>query len=113
MRSQAAAFAILARQVPRLGRDRLRSHVRDGFTAAALARRCRQLQHGGALAGDQAGDHDNLAAGEFQRIVMDVGIVQIDLPEAGHFVLDPGLPEQAEGTIVLDVMLEGDLGCRA
>jgi hypothetical protein len=32
-------------------------------------------------------DHDNLAAREFKRIMMDVRIVQIDLPEPRNFVV--------------------------
>ena len=70
----------------------------------------RHLQHGRALARRQPRHQDNLAAGKFERVVVDVRIVHVDLAEAGHFVLNARLAEQTEGAVVFNVAREGELG---
>src|SRR5215469_13916886 len=72
---------------------RLRSLL---LLAAAIMRRGRQLQHHCGLAGNQPRHHHDLAAGKFQRVVMDMRVVHINLAESGHAVLDPGFTEHAE-----------------
>jgi hypothetical protein len=69
-----------------------------------------QLQDRGALSRHQSCDHHDLAAGKFQRVMVDVRIVHVDLPESGNLLFDTGLAEQAKGTIVLDLFIEGDFG---
>src|SRR5262249_21971530 len=54
--------------------------------------------------------HD-LAAGEFQRIVVHVALVLVDLPKAGDTRRD-GAAAVAEQIIELDVADEGELGAR-
>ncbi len=64
----------------------------------SLSLRCsRHLQYGCALARRQPRDQDNLAAGKFERVVMDVRICHIDLAETGQLVLNARLAEQIEG----------------
>src|SRR5580698_5549484 len=41
--------------------------------------------------------------------MMDVRVVQVDPPEAGHLVLDASLAKQAESAVVQHLLLEGDL----
>jgi hypothetical protein len=55
--------------------------------AAVIARVCRQLQYGGALTGDQPRNHHDLSIREFERVVVDVRIVHVDLPESGNLVI--------------------------
>jgi len=66
----------------------------------------RQLQHGRDLSGDQSCDHHDLAAREFERVVVDVRIVHIYLPEPCDLVIHARFPEKAARAIVLDVVLE-------
>jgi hypothetical protein len=61
------------------------------------------------LAGDQLGDLQNLPIGEFQRVVLNMRIVEIDLPKAGDPVIHMGLAEEAEGAVVPDIVVEGQL----
>ena len=78
-----------------------------GFLGAALLLAGdRQLQHGGALARHQPGHHHDLATREFERVVMHMRVIHVDLAESGNFVLDASLAEQAEGAVVLDIVLE-------
>jgi hypothetical protein len=42
----------------------------------------RQLQHCRVLALDQPREQYHLSVGKFQRIMMDHGIIRVDLPEA-------------------------------
>src|SRR5215469_5243717 len=69
--------------------------------------RDRQLQHRGGLASNQLRELKNLAIGEFQRIVLNVRIVHIDLPKACDLVIHTGLAKKAEGAVVADIVVEG------
>ena len=69
--------------------------------------RDRQLQHRGGLASDQLRDLQNLPIWEFQRIVLNVRIVHIDLPKARNLVIYMGLAKKAEGAVVPDIVVEG------
>ncbi len=51
----------------------------------------------------------NLPIEEFQRIVLNVRIVQIDLPKAGDLVIHAGLAKKAEGAVVPNLVVEGQL----
>ena len=75
-------------------------------------RRSRQLQHRCGLTGNQPRHHHNLSAGKFQRVMMDVRVIHIDLAESGDAMLDPRFAEHAEGAVKLDVVVEGELGAR-
>ena len=68
------------------------------------------MQHGGGLTGDKPRDHHDVAAREFERVMMDVRIVHIELPEPGNLVLHARLPEQTESTVIFDLLLEGEFG---
>ena len=68
--------------------------------------RSRELQHGSSLAGDQPSDLYNLAVREFKRIVMRVWIGHIDLTKPRNLVIYAHLTEKAEGTLVLDIVVE-------
>src|SRR5215469_1248566 len=69
--------------------------------------RDRQLQHRGGLASNQLRELKNLAIGEFQRIVLNVRIVHIDLPKACDFVIHTRLEKRAEGAVVPALVVEG------
>jgi hypothetical protein len=68
--------------------------------------RGRKLQHGSSLAGNQARNLHNLAVREFKRIVMRVWIGHIDLTKPCNLVIYAHLTEKAEGTLVLDTVVE-------
>jgi hypothetical protein len=68
-----------------------------------------QLQHGRGLTRDKPRDHHHLATREFERVVMNVRIVHLNLPEPGHLVLHPR-PEQSESAVILDLLLEREFG---
>jgi hypothetical protein len=68
--------------------------------------RGRKLQHGSGLAGNQARDFHNLAVREFKCIVMRVWIGHIDLTKPCNLVIYAHLTEKAEGTLVLDTVVE-------
>ena len=70
------AYALRREQRGTLRLRRLR------FCGASAILRRRQLQHCCGLSGHEPRHQHDLAAGEFQRIVMDVGVVHIDLAEA-------------------------------
>ena len=59
------------------------------------------------MATDQLRDLQNLPIWEFQRIVLNVLIVHIDLPKACHLVIHTGLAKKAEGAVVPDIVVEG------
>ena len=80
--------------------------------AAALMRGGRQLQHCCGLAGNQPRHHYDLAAGKFQRVMMDVRVVHIDLAESGHAMLNLGFAKHAEGAVELDLFVESELRAR-
>src|SRR5262249_19159050 len=70
--------------------------------------RDRQLQYRSGLASRQLRELENLPIWEFQRIVLNVRIVDIDLPKAGDLVIHTRLAKKAEGAVVPDlVVVEG------
>src|SRR5262249_25661018 len=75
-------------------------------------RGCRQLQHGRALTFTQARQQHDLAAGELQRIVMNMRLVHMDLSEAGDPLLDPSNWQETEGRFAFDILLERKLCAR-
>ena len=72
----------------------------------AIQSRGRKLQHGSSLAGNQARNLHNLAVREFKRIVMRVWIGHIDLTKPSNLVIYAHFTEKAEGTLVLDIVVE-------
>jgi hypothetical protein len=76
-----------------------RTHLRILLRAVVIARGRRQLQDRRALTGDQPRDHDDLAVREFERVVVDVLIMHVDLPES---VSHARPAERAESALVLD-----------
>jgi len=56
------------------------------FCHACAVRGRRELQHSQGLPFAQAGDLNDPSVREFQRVVMGIGLVQIDLPEPGHLL---------------------------
>jgi hypothetical protein len=69
--------------------------------------RDRQLQDRGGLATDQLRDLQNLPIWKFQRIVLNVRIVHIDLPKACDLVIHTSLAKKAEGALIPDIVVEG------
>ena len=66
-----------------------------------------------ALAFAQSREQHDLTAGEFQRVVMNVRLVVIDLTEPRHFLPDFSVREEgAERRVVFHVALERELGAR-
>jgi hypothetical protein len=59
-------------------------------------RTSRQLKYRCTLAHTQACQQSHLAAGEFERVVMFIGIVQVDLPEARHILAQLLVREESE-----------------
>ena len=51
-----------------------------------LAWACWQLQHGCVLASGQFRHQDDLTVRQFEGVMVDVGLLLIDLPEPGHLV---------------------------
>src|SRR5262249_46653361 len=68
--------------------------------------RDRHMQHRSGLAVHQLGRLQNVSIGEFQRVVLNVPIVHIDLPEAGNLVIHMGLAKKTEGAVVPDFVIE-------
>ncbi|MGY4371023.1 hypothetical protein ACVW1A_007088 [Bradyrhizobium sp. LB1.3] len=78
--------------------------------ALAGRQRHRQLQHGRALSFDKLGHQHVFAVGEFDRVMMAVGNVRIDLAELADTGIDRACPDPA--IIVADVVGEGELRSR-
>jgi hypothetical protein len=74
--------------------------------ALRAACRRRQLQDRRALTLAQASQQHDLPAGELQRIVMNMRLIHIDLPEAGDLLLDPSNREETEGRLAFDIPLK-------
>ena len=70
----------------------------------------RQLKHCRMLACTQTCQENHLAAREFQRVVMLVGIVQVDLPEPRHVFPQLLVGEEPERVIALDIAVEYQFG---
>src|SRR5262249_15857658 len=75
--------------------------------------RGRQLQHGHVLPFDQPRDENDLAARQLERVVMDVRLVHVDLPEACHSYAGSCLAapssKEAAAALELDVVVERNL----
>ena len=71
--------------------------------------RNRQLQNRSGLASDQLLDLQNLPIWEFQRVVLNMRVVHVDLPEACDLVIHTRLAKKAEGPIVPDILVKGQL----
>src|SRR5262245_18499819 len=100
--------AILANGVP--GSDGLRLRLRlFRLLLDRLLGVDRQLQHGGDLAFAQAGHQHDLAAREFERVVVVMRILQVDLAETRDLLGDPPARQQAEGVHAGYFLLEGEL----
>jgi hypothetical protein len=71
-----------------------------------------QLQYLRALARDQSRHHQHLAVWKLQRVMMNAGIVDVDLPKTSNLVLRQYLPpsKQNEVAFILHISLEGHLG---
>jgi hypothetical protein len=67
----------------------------------------RQLQHRSGLAFHQLRELQNLPIGEFQRVVLNVRITQLDLAKARDLVIDAGVAKETEGAVVPDLIVEG------
>src|SRR5581483_797731 len=70
--------------------------------------RRRQLQHIRVLAFAELRDQHQLAVGKFQRIVMHVGLVEVDLPEKSDPFLQLPFGKHAPAVLVFDIPLECD-----
>jgi len=66
------------------------------------------LQHSCSLSGDQPIDQNDLTIREFKRI-MNVWIVQIDLPKSCNPVFHGRLSKATKGVMVSDMVLERQL----
>ena len=79
-----------------------------------LARGDWQLQHGHGLPFAQIGDANDPSIWEFQRIMMRIAFVQIDLPESGHLL--PSLSEPkarhnaTKNVATFRLLIKGNLG---
>jgi len=70
------------------------------------------LQYGRVLTGDQPRDQHDLSVREFERVVVDVRIVHVDLPESGNLVIHARSAERPESALVLDVFVESQFRTR-
>jgi hypothetical protein len=64
------------------------------------------LQHGRLLARAQFGQLDDLTVRQFESVVMDARLVQINLPKPGQLVLEP-LESEAVGGFALKIFFKG------
>ncbi|QFI77389.1 hypothetical protein F8237_31550 [Bradyrhizobium betae] len=87
------------------------SAVGAGLRPALAKGLChRQLQHGRVLAFDELCHQHVFAVGEFDRVMMTVGNVRIDLAELADAGVDATRPDPA--IVVADVVGEGELRSR-
>jgi hypothetical protein len=96
-----------------LGRNsRTRSHDQGIGRRLSGALTGRQLNHSCVLARPQTGDKHSPPVGEFQRIVMDVGVAQVDLPKPSHVgpELAPAWQQAPEDMIEFGFPIEHHLG---
>ncbi|PJG56841.1 hypothetical protein CVM73_04325 [Bradyrhizobium forestalis] len=70
----------------------------------------RQLQHGRALAFDELRHQHVFAVGKFDRVMMAIGNVRVDLAELADAGVDGARPDPA--VVVTDVVGEGELRSR-
>jgi hypothetical protein len=76
-----------------------------------------QLQHRSGLATDELRNLQNLPVREFQRIMLDVRIIYINLPEARDLVINTSLArklnaKKTAGAVVLNVFVKGEFRSR-
>src|ERR1700722_1341267 len=97
--------------------DRLeyvRGHLQTAlcFGVALISRhsRRRQLEHRRGLAWNKPRYHHDLATGKFERVVMNVRVVRVDLTEAGNPLIDAGPAEHRESAVISDIVVERDFG---
>src|SRR5712672_4136438 len=98
----------LAKSADASGVECLCPRLRD-LRLDGLFRVDRELQHGRRLAFAQARHKHELAAREFQRVVMIVRVLEIDLAEARDLVGDLAARQQAEGVTAGNFVLEWGL----
>jgi hypothetical protein len=70
----------------------------------------RQLQYGRVLTFAQSRQQHDLPVRKFQRVVMCVRFIELDLTELGRAPLDFALWQNAEEIVVFDVVLEYQFG---
>jgi hypothetical protein len=110
MRSLGApdGFALSLR-VGCLSVDRASACLRRGLSILTLCRG-RQLQHCRGLVGDQPSDLHDPAVRKFKCVVMNVRIVQIDLPKPCDPMTCTRASEEVQEAFVLDVTVKRHLG---
>jgi hypothetical protein len=64
------------------------------------------LQHGRLLAWTQFRQLDDLTVRQFERVVVDARLVQINLPKPGQFVLE-SFETKAKGGFALKIFFKG------
>src|ERR1700722_3884660 len=91
-------------------------HAADRRSALRLAfgamRPCRKLQHCGVLPGAETGQQHHLAVRKFQRVVMVVRIVEVDLLEASDLLTQLLVGAEAERVLAFAIAVEHKLGPR-
>jgi len=72
----------------------------------------RQLDHSRVLAWPQPGDKHGPPVGKFQRVMMGIGVAQVDLPKPSHIgpKLAPAWQQAAEDMVVFGFPIEHHLG---
>src|SRR5262245_50582181 len=94
---------------PRHSRRRIGDRLCRGRALAG-----RQLDHSRVLAWPQPGDKHGPPIGEFQCVMMRIGIAQVDLPKPSHIgpKLTPAWQQPAEDMIVFGFPIEHHLRAR-
>ena len=72
-----------------------------------------QLQYRSGLPSNELRNLQNLAVGEFQRVMLNVQVILINLPEARDLVIQSSLArklqaKKTDGAFVLNVLVEGE-----
>ncbi|HWV55431.1 hypothetical protein [Pseudorhodoplanes sp.] len=76
------------------------------MSRVAGRRSSRKLQDNETLPGGQSMDQQNLSTGEFQRVMMDVGLVFVDLAEASHSFVASCIRQHSERAVVFNRLFE-------
>jgi hypothetical protein len=88
-------------------------HAADSGSALTLAfdavRAGGKLQHRGVLPGAQTGQEHHLAARKFERVMVVVRVVEVDLLEARDFLPQLLVGEEAERVLAFDIAVEHEL----
>src|SRR5690348_5566130 len=69
----------------------------------------RQLQHRSRLACDQLRELENLSIREFQRVVLNVWVIHIDLPKSCDLVVHTSIAKETKRAVVPDFVVKGQL----